>query len=288
MKTSNTILHGKNCISFERFVTENLKNGFLKNIKFGFTTVCQTGNLIHTTVCQTDVLLHTTVCQTGNLLHTTVCQTGDLLHTTVCQNLGELMNPVPYFGGHGAKQYMKGKPTKFGYKIWTAATRLGYVIQFQPYQGAGTMQQDKNLGMSGSVVKELVSVLPCPSDCTYHIVFDNFFTSMSLLTYLHEQGYAATGTLRANRLCGAPLPDIKIIEKKDRGYYRCVSEEKNKITVCRWRDNKAVTVASTYCGSTPESSASRYCRDEGGKIALPMPKMIAEYNFGMDGVDRFD
>ena len=150
------------------------------------------------------------------------------------------------------------------------------------------MQQDKTLGMGGSVVKELISDIPCPLDCVYHIVFDNLFTSMSLLSYLHEHGYAATGTLRSNRLCGAPLPDVKIIEKKDRGYYRSASEEKNNITVCRWRDNKAVTVASTYSGSTPESSASRYCREKRRKIAIPMPKKVAEYNFGMSGVDRFD
>ena len=35
---------------------------------------------------------------------------------------------VPYYGKHGAKQYIHGKPIKFGYKMWVAATRLGYVI----------------------------------------------------------------------------------------------------------------------------------------------------------------
>ena len=35
---------------------------------------------------------------------------------------------VPYYGRHGAKQYIHGKPIKFGYKIWVLATRLGYAV----------------------------------------------------------------------------------------------------------------------------------------------------------------
>ena len=37
---------------------------------------------------------------------------------------------VPYFGRHGCKQFMKSKPVKFGYKLWVAATPIGYAIQF--------------------------------------------------------------------------------------------------------------------------------------------------------------
>ena len=30
---------------------------------------------------------------------------------------------VPYFGRHGAKQYIHGKPIKFGYKLWVMSQR---------------------------------------------------------------------------------------------------------------------------------------------------------------------
>ena len=33
---------------------------------------------------------------------------------------------VPYFGRHGAKQYIDSKAIKFGYKLWVMATPLGY------------------------------------------------------------------------------------------------------------------------------------------------------------------
>jgi DNA excision repair protein ERCC-6 len=34
---------------------------------------------------------------------------------------------VPYFGDHGCKQYIRGKPIRFGYRFWCGATRLSYI-----------------------------------------------------------------------------------------------------------------------------------------------------------------
>ena len=42
--------------------------------------------------------------------------------------------------------------------MWVAATRLGFVIQLFPHQGAVTIH--KELGLGGSVVDQLVSKLP--------------------------------------------------------------------------------------------------------------------------------
>jgi hypothetical protein len=102
---------------------------------------------------------------------------------------------IPYYGKHGAKQYIHGKPIKFGYKMWVAATRLGYVINFYPYQGAG--MTDKNLGLGGSVVSYLTKDLPKLDGNFFHVIFDNLFTSQRLLRLLAEKGMAATGTLRS-------------------------------------------------------------------------------------------
>ncbi|XP_018578332.1 piggyBac transposable element-derived protein 3-like, partial [Anoplophora glabripennis] len=33
---------------------------------------------------------------------------------------------VPYFGRHGCKQFIHGKPIRYGYKLWVGATRLGF------------------------------------------------------------------------------------------------------------------------------------------------------------------
>ena len=66
---------------------------------------------------------------------------------------------ILYFGRHGAKQFLRGKPIRFGYKMWCLCDRLGYLIQCDPYQEAcGTY--DKELGFGASVVLDLASELP--------------------------------------------------------------------------------------------------------------------------------
>ena len=42
---------------------------------------------------------------------------------------------IPYYGGHGAKQFIPEKPEWLGYKMWALTTPLGYELQFEPYQG---------------------------------------------------------------------------------------------------------------------------------------------------------
>ena len=43
---------------------------------------------------------------------------------------------LPYYGTHSSKQRIVGKPIRMGYKMWVLASSDGYVVQFDPYQGA--------------------------------------------------------------------------------------------------------------------------------------------------------
>lgn len=52
------------------------------------------------------------------------------------KNLSIDESMIPYFGRHGAKQFIRGNPIRFGYKMWALTTALGYVVLFEPYQGA--------------------------------------------------------------------------------------------------------------------------------------------------------
>ena len=71
---------------------------------------------------------------------------------------------VPYFGRHTAKQFMRSKPVRFGYKLWTMATAGGYVIQFEPYAGAKNKSAEKEeFGLGGSV--SLTCYLNCHRLC---------------------------------------------------------------------------------------------------------------------------
>ena len=197
---------------------------------------------------------------------------------------------VPYFGRHGAKQYIHGKPIKFGYKLWVMASPLGYCIQFRPYAGKDTILQeytDIGLGLGASVVANLAGSLP-EVNSHYHIVMDNFFTSPKLLRYLKSKGIAATGTVRVNRMENAPLKDMKVMQKEKRGSSDVVTDISSNITAVRWKDNKVVNCLSTFTGKEPMQSAKRYCHTEKKKVEIEQPNIIREYNKSMGGVDRMD
>ena len=66
---------------------------------------------------------------------------------------------IPYFGRHGAKQYMHKNPLKFEYQMRVAAIFRGYCIQFMCYLGARSVI-DLALGLGGNVVDKLVPCLP--------------------------------------------------------------------------------------------------------------------------------
>ena len=79
---------------------------------------------------------------------------------------------ILYFERHGAKLFLRGKPIRFGYKVWCLCDRLEYLIQCEPYQGAsGTY--NKELGVGASVVLDSVSKLP--DGVPFKIYGDRFF-----------------------------------------------------------------------------------------------------------------
>ncbi|KAK9700900.1 Transposase IS4 [Popillia japonica] len=52
----------------------------------------------------------------------------------------------PYFGHHHMKQFIKGKPIRYGFKFWCLNSSEGYLLKFCPYCGAGDKNEGKTLG----------------------------------------------------------------------------------------------------------------------------------------------
>lgn len=126
---------------------------------------------------------------------------------------------VPYFGHHGSKQFIKGKPIRWGYKLWVGTTVAGYIEWFEPYQGSTTVLSNKykDLGLGASVVLEFAEVLQrkYSKNVHFHLFFDNFFTSLHLLEELKSMGLKGTGTIRENRVGKqCPLSHSSILKKK--------------------------------------------------------------------------
>ena len=162
---------------------------------------------------------------------------------------------VPYYGKYGCKQHIHGKPIRFAYKLWSACTPLGYLIQFIPYQGSKGCQlsHQKTYGLGASVVLELLSFLP--KNQKYRLYFDNFFTGLPLLDKLTELGHFGTGTIRDNRIEKCPLESQKDMKKKERGAL-CMRTTTD-MAIVRWNDNNIVTLASNAYGVQPLSTINR-------------------------------
>ncbi len=200
---------------------------------------------------------------------------------------------VEYFGNHSCKQAIREKPIRFGYKIFCQNTPSGYLIAFNPYQGK-TFEADEEMeakfGKCSSSVLHLADSYPLSkSEHPYHFYCDNYFTSIPLLSELKSRGYNCTGTIRANRVGkDCPLVDVKKFNKQQRGYSEVVTAQhkKNKIFLNRWKDNAAVTVASTCHAANPQTSVKRWCKTERKRIDVPIPHAIHKYNQNMGGTDR--
>lgn len=198
-------------------------------------------------------------------------------------SLDEAMEP--YFGHHFMKQFIKGKPIRYGYKIWCLTRASGFLVRFIVYTGAKDQAENVPKQPLGSrVVREMcVNFLPAGS----RIFVDNFFNSLSLLGDLKEVNLNCVGTIRSDRIEKAPLKDLK---KEARGSYDALADSQAGLTLVRWRDNSDVTVATNMSveGVQGLSSCKRWSKNVKKEVVYPMPTIVNEYNKHMGGVDMFD
>lgn len=198
---------------------------------------------------------------------------------------------VPYYGGHPCKQFIRGKPIRWGYKFWVGATRLGYIIWFSPYQGQGTgeIEQYRKLGLGATVILQYSDVLRrLDPNAPFHLCFDNFFSSVPLFEELRTRGFKATGTIRENRVSKCPLPTNKNMQKTERGSFEYRTTRAEEILVCKWNDNNVVTVCSNSTKVMPTNKVKRFSQKQKKHVLVDQPTLIKLYNENMGGVDRSD
>lgn len=200
---------------------------------------------------------------------------------------------VKYFGKHSCKQFIRGKPIRFGYKVWCLNADNGYLIQFEIYQGSGTTTNETYEISFGKAATPLVTMLDSLPEAVknlpYQIYIDNLFTGLKLLTYLRQRGYGVTGTMRVNRIpSDCPLTDKKTFKKFNRGHMESIISKDNGAILVRWNDNAVVTMASTSYGVNPLSLVKRYSRAEKKIVNVNQPCAINNYNAHMGGTDRMD
>ena len=201
------------------------------------------------------------------------------------QNISVDESMVPYYGRHSAKQFIRGKPIRFGYKVWCCCTSTGYLIRFEPYQGAQVAVAEdpyKSLGVGGAVVMRLTLALP---RAPYIIHTDNYFSTIKLAVTLKEKGMGLVGTVRSNRIEKCPIPSL---DKTERGAVEYRKDRISGVILIRWNDNNIVNVVSSAVGVYPMNKASRWSKVQRKRISVDQPNAIATYNRGMGGVDLMD
>jgi hypothetical protein len=186
---------------------------------------------------------------------------------------------IAFIGRCAFIQYMKDKPTKWGFKMWKLCDITGYLYCFDIYTGKKDTVKS-NFGLAYDVVMNLVKKLP---KATYHLFMDNFYTGIQLVRDLLCMNIYATGTVRANRE-GFPqsVRDWKVKNPGDSGY-----KMKDGVLAFKWKDTKDVCMLSTAHPPT-EYPQTRRKKGTAEQEQRWTPLAAIDYRKYMGSVDRHD
>ena len=143
---------------------------------------------------------------------------------------------IRYYGRHGCKQFIRGKPICFGYKVWSLNSKDGYLLDFDLYQGNDPREDVEISKLVGKCAAPLILMLKeiPQKNLPYVMYIDNLFTGMNLLAYLRTLGYEAVGTIRENRIAkSCPLTSKQDFKKKERGDNEHIIEKNDGILLVR-------------------------------------------------------
>ena len=188
---------------------------------------------------------------------------------------------IGFKGRLNFKQYMPGKPQKWGIKVWELAnSKNGYVLNMQVYTGKDAFDERSGQGLGRRVVDFLTKPV---QNKFHHVYFDNFFSSVDLLEHLEENDTYACSTVRINRK-GLP-PEIKKANPKVPG--QTVKMQKGNLLATVWFDKRKVALIST-CQNPGDQQIERPRAREGRPKQISKPTAIINYKKFMGGVDLSD
>ena len=185
---------------------------------------------------------------------------------------------VAFKGRDRSIQYLRLKPTRWGYKVWCLACD-GYLLKFEVYMGKQPRQSD-NLSLHQTVMKAVESYAQ-----RGHILFlDNLFSSPALFDHLERLGIRACGTLRPNRK-GVPC-DLQEVGKQLPKGGRATWQRGN-LGCLAWNDKRLVYLLSNHTNIDATVSFDQP-RSDGTEVTIIKPKVVHEYNLHRGKVDTVD
>ena len=196
------------------------------------------------------------------------------MSATKIQSVDEHM--VKFEGHNILKQYIKGKPVQWGFKLWCRCdSTSGYLFQFDSYTGKKSGHVEHGLGEGVLLLlTEQIKNLQC------QVYIDNFFNTAQLQFNLLKRGIWSEGTVRLNRK-NLPkselLPNGKSMNKED-----MVSFESNAVYFTKWMDNKSVHMLSNFLATLPAQDLQRKKKKCSGKDVVKCPFVVKQYNKHME------
>ena len=185
---------------------------------------------------------------------------------------------VGFKGRDSTTQYLRSKPTRWGYKVWCLACD-GYLLSFDVYKGKQQQQSD-NVSLHDTVLNLVRSY----ANRGHILYLDNLFPSPSLFDDLQRMGIRACGTLRPNRK-GVPA-DLQTVGKQlPKG--GVATWQRGELGCLAWHDRQVVYLLSNHT-DIDATVCFDQARSDGTEVTVVKPKVVHDYNLHRGKVDTVD
>nr|CAI5829029.1 unnamed protein product [Callosobruchus analis] len=147
---------------------------------------------------------------------------------------------------------------------------------------------EPELGAASNVIVRLRR--PVPQHVYHKLYFDNYFSSLHLISYLDKLGIKSVATIRSNRMKNLETMSEKEMKTNGRGsdVEKTATVNGFHVHAIQWYDNRIVSLASSYCGTDSITKVRRFFKSENCKKEIERSDIVSIDNMHMGGVDLQD
>jgi hypothetical protein len=185
---------------------------------------------------------------------------------------------VGFKGRDSMKQYLRSKPTRWGYKVWCLACD-GYLLSFDVFKGKQQRQSD-----NASLHDTVLNLVRSYANRGHILYLDNLFPSPTLFDDLQHMGIRACGTLRPNRK-GLPSDLQRVGKQLPKG--GVATWQRGELGCLAWHDRQVVYLLSNHTDIDATVSFDQ-ARGDGTEVSVIKPKVVHDYNLHRGMVDTVD